>query len=56
LLNVLNQHAEGLPLAEQEAKWSALAKVVARIETRAHAKHQERPKTAQIPRPTRKHG
>jgi hypothetical protein len=43
LLSVLDRHTEGLPAAERDAKWSALAKVVAKIETRA--KRQELPAT-----------
>jgi hypothetical protein len=43
LLDVLDRHSQGLPATEVDAKWSALAKVVARVETRA--KRRELPKT-----------
>ena len=52
LLDVLGRHSQGLPAAEVDEKWSALAKVVAKVETRA--KRQELPKTPVFPRPDRK--
>jgi hypothetical protein len=51
-LNVLDRHTEGLSAAERDAKWSALAKVVAKVETRA--KRQELSQTPANPRPDRK--
>jgi hypothetical protein len=52
LLGVLDRHTEGLSVAERDAKWKALAEVVAKVETRA--KRQELPKTQASPRPDRK--
>jgi hypothetical protein len=37
LLDVLDRHSQGSPAAEVDAKWSALATVVAKVETRATA-------------------
>jgi hypothetical protein len=34
LLDVLDRHSQGFPLAEVDAKWSALANVVAKVERR----------------------
>jgi hypothetical protein len=35
LLGVLGRHAQGLPATEVDAKWSAFAKAVAKVETSA---------------------
>lgn len=52
LLDVLDRHASELSPSEREAKWAALAEVVANVETRA--KRREPPKTEATPRPGRK--
>jgi hypothetical protein len=50
---ILDRNTEGLPAAEVDAKWHALAKVVSKVET--HAKQQGLRQAHLTRRPARKH-
>ena len=51
LLAIFEDHGKDLPSAENEARWHAFSRVVAKVGT--HAKRQARPKNAVTPRVSR---
>lgn len=53
ILAILDDHAKDFTPAEQDAKWRAFSRAVAKVGTRA--RRAARPKTASSPRAGRKH-
>ncbi len=50
ILEVMERHVEGLPRLEQDAKWRAFSREVAKIGTPSKPQEQ----SGSLPRPTRK--